>query len=72
MSDSNRRISRVYMLPASTGRTHCVNPDIFISDFDVNILSFRQNSYRCSGSMDTPARLGLRDPLNPVNTRLEF
>ncbi len=72
MCNADSRVGGVDGLAAVAARTVDVNAKIFVFDFDVGFLGFRDNGNSSRGSMDATLTFGDRDALDAVNATFEF
>ena len=70
--NTNRRFGLIHLLTAGTTRTHRVDLQVFISNFDINIRRFCH--YRDSGGtrMNTALSFRLGNTLNSMSTTFKL
>ena len=62
----------VNMLTACARRTECIYLQILRINLKIDVLSLRQNRYRCGGGMYSALTFGFGYTLNTVNTRFKL
>ena len=72
MRQTNSRISSIHPLPSRTRRAEQIQTNIIPLQIHIELTSFRENSHRSSGSLNSALSLSLRHPLNAVHPRFIF
>ena len=70
MGQTHGRVGSIDALSAVAGRTHNVDTDILVVNYNVKFLRFRHNRHRRGGCMDPAAGFRLRHTLHPVDAAL--
>ena len=72
MGQTDGRIGRVDALAARTGSAEQIQTDILPLEIDIELAGLRENGHRGGGGLDPSLGLGLRNPLDTVDTGLIF
>src|SRR5271165_4429669 len=70
MQDLYSRVCRVYSLTTRTARPAHLDANVFGSDFNIDLLSFRQDGHCCSRGVNSALSLRHRHPLHAMNSAL--